>query len=456
MFKKILIANRGEIAIRIIRACKELEIKTVAVYSEVDKDSLHVKLADEAYCIGPASPNQSYLNIPSIISAAEVSGAEAIHPGYGFLAENPKFAEICTSSKIKFIGPSVENMKAMGDKAKARETVARVGVPIVPGSKGEPTDENEALKTARKIGYPVAIKATAGGGGKGMRIASSDEEFETLLKVAQAEAEAAFGNPQIYIEKYIKEPRHIEFQILADDYGRIVHLGERDCSIQRRHQKLLEESPSPALDHRLRKKMGKAAVRVAKAINYRGAGTIEFLLDKHNHFYFIEMNTRIQVEHPVTEMVTGIDIVKEQLRVASGEKLGFGQGDIKFSGHAIECRINAEDWERDFMPSPGDISLYFPPGGPGVRIDSHAYPGYRVLPHYDSLIAKLIVWGQDRAEAITRMKRALDEFIMDGVESTIPFHQKVLETEAFREGKVYTDFISRYILTGEKNKTQVP
>ena len=456
MFKKILVANRGEIAIRVIRACKELGIKAVAVYSEVDKDSLHVKLADEAYCIGPAAPSQSYLNIPSLISTAEVAGAEAIHPGYGFLAENAQFAEICASSKIKFIGPGVEAMEKMGDKASARATVSKSGVPIIPGSSGTVSDEKEALKIAQKIGYPVAIKATAGGGGKGMRIASDEEEFKTLMKTAQAEAQAAFGNPEVYIEKYIVEPRHIEFQILADEKGNIVHLGERDCSIQRRHQKLLEESPSPALDDRLRAKMGEAAVRAAKAVKYTSAGTIEFLLDKFKHFHFIEMNTRIQVEHPVTEIITGIDIIKEQILIAAGEKLRFGQRDIKFYGHAIECRINAEDFERDFMPSPGEIILYFPPGGPGVRVDSHAYPGYHVLPHYDSLIAKLIVWGRDRTEAVARMQRALDEYIIDGIATTIPFHQKVLGSEVFRAGQACTDFVAKYILPSEEDKTQVP
>ena len=443
-FKKILIANRGEIAVRIIRACRELGIKSVAVYSEVDKDSLHVKLADEAYCIGPAVPSQSYLNIPSILSAAEVAGVDAIHPGYGFLAENAKFVEICQSHKITFIGPPIEAMQKMGDKATARRTAQKAGVPVVPGSEGTISDENEAKKLASKLGYPVAIKATAGGGGKGLRIAQGEEEFIGLMKMARTEAEAAFGNPEVYIEKFIEEPRHIEFQILADEKGNVVHLGERDCSIQRRYQKLVEESPSPAVDDRLRAKMGDCAVRVARSVRYVGVGTIEFLLDKHGHFYFMEMNTRIQVEHPVTEMVTSIDLVREQIKVAEGEPTTFKQRDIKWSGHAIECRINAEDWTRDFMPSPGEITLYLPPGGPGVRVDSHVYPGYKVLPNYDSLVAKLIVWAPSRGEAIARMDRALDEFVIAGISTTIPFHHEVLKNEAFISGNFGTNFIAKY------------
>ncbi len=444
MFKKVLVANRGEIAIRIIRACRELGIKTVAIYSEADKDSLHVKMADESYCIGPAQPSESYLNVPSIISVAEVSGAEAIHPGYGFLAEDAKFAEICASHNIKFIGPTPFSMQKMGDKAVARETVARAGVPVILGSTSTVSSEKEARDIAKKIGYPVAIKATAGGGGRGLRVAHSEDEFMELLKTARAEAEAAFGRGEVYIEKFIEGGRHIEIQILADKKGNTVHLGERDCSIQRRYQKLIEETPSPAIDDRLRRKMGDAAVRAAKSVKYVGAGTIEFLLDKHNHFYFMEMNTRVQVEHPVTEMVTNIDIIKEQIKIAEELPLSFRQWDIKFQGHAIECRINAEDSERDFMPTPGEISLYLPPGGPGVRIDSHVYPGYKVLPHYDSLIAKLIVWGRNRDEAIGRMKRALDEYIIDGISTTIPFHQKVLENETFLAGLACTDFIQKY------------
>ena len=453
MFKKVLIANRGEIAVRIIRACRELGIKTVAIYSEADKDSLHVKLADESYCIGPAAPSQSYLNIPSIISVAEVAGAEAVHPGYGFLAENAKFAEICASHNIKFIGPSVEAMKKMGDKVTARDTVSRSGVPLVPGSQGIISDEAEAQKLASKIGFPIAIKATAGGGGKGLRIAGSEKEFKQLFNTARAEAGAAFGNPEVYIEKFVEEPRHVEIQILADGAGHAVHLGERDCSIQRRYQKLVEESPSPALNEKLRRKMGEAAVKAAKGVKYEGAGTVEFLLDKHGHFYFMEMNTRVQVEHPVTEMVTNIDIVKEQIKIAAGEPFELKQGDIKLVGHAIECRINAEDSGRDFMPCPGEIHLYLPPGGPGIRVDSHVYPGYKVLPHYDSLIAKLIAWGNSRDEAIQRMERALDEFVIDGVATTIPFHHKVMQNEAFKSGKISTSFISEHFNSGKgKNK----
>ena len=444
MFKKVLIANRGEIAVRIIRALKEMGIKSVAVYSDADKDSLHVKIADEAYCIGPATPSQSYLNIPSIISVAEVSGADAIHPGYGFLAENEKFAEICAQSKIKFIGPYPSAMKSMGDKSTARKTVSKAGVPVVPGSEGIITEDSEAKRLAGKIGYPVIIKASAGGGGRGMRVAENENELITHIGTARAEAEAAFGNSAVYIEKYIVQPRHIEFQILADSHGNVIHLGERDCSIQRRHQKLMEESPSPALDEKLRRKMGEAAVRVARSARYESAGTIEFLLDKYNHFYFMEMNTRIQVEHPVTEMVTSIDIVKEQIIIAIGEKMSYRQGEIRFTGHAIEARINAEDHERDFMPCPGDISVYLPPGGPGIRVDSHAYQGYKVLPHYDSLISKLIAWAPTRPEAISRLARALDEYVIGPISTTIPFHSKVLKTKDFRDGKVHTDFIAKH------------
>lgn len=444
MFKKVLIANRGEIAVRVIRACKELGIRSVAIYSDADKDSLHVKIADESYCIGPATPSQSYLNIPSIISVAEVSGVDAVHPGYGFLAENDKFAEICAQSKIVFIGPHPAAMKAMGDKSIARNTVSKAGVPVVPGSDDVIRDDGEAKKIAGKIGYPVIIKATAGGGGRGMRVANNESELVSHIKTARAEAEAAFGNPSVYIEKYIEQPRHVEFQILADTKGNVIHLGERDCSVQRRHQKLIEESPSPALDDKLRKKMGDAAVKAARSAKYVSAGTIEFLLDKYNHFYFMEMNTRIQVEHPVTEMVTSVDIVKEQLIIATGEPMTYKQNEIKFSGHAIEARINAEDHTRDFMPSPGEISVYLPPGGPGIRVDSHAYPGYRVLPHYDSLIAKLIVWAPDRAQAISRLDRALDEYAIGPIPTTIPFHRLVLKIQDFKDGKVYTDFIARH------------
>ena len=445
MFKKILIANRSEIAVRIIRAAKEMGIATVAVYSEPDKDSLHVKIADESFCIGPAAPNKSYLNIPAIMSVAEVAGVDAIHPGYGFLAENAKFTEICAASNIKFIGPEAYAMQKMGDKATARKTVQKAGVPVVPGSDGIISDENEALKFAEKIGFPVAIKATAGGGGKGLRIAWDKADFIQLMRTARAEAGAAFGNPEVYLEKFIEDPRHIEVQILADEHGHVVHLGERDCSIQRRHQKLVEECPSPVVDEKTRRKLGDAACRAAKSVNYHSAGTIEFLLDKHGKFYFMEMNTRVQVEHPVTEMITNIDIIKEQIKIAAGEKLSFRQGDIKFQGHSIECRINAENHEKNFMPSPGTIKAYLAPGGLGVRVDSHAYPGYKVLPYYDSLVAKLIVWGRDRAEAISRMERALDEYVIDGIHTTIPFHQKVLRNQAFHSGDVTTKFVEEQL-----------
>ena len=444
MFKKALIANRGEIAVRIIRACRELNIRTVAIYSDADKDSLHVKLADESYCVGPAAPGQSYLNIPAIISVAEISGAEALHPGYGFLAENAKFTEICAEHRIKFIGPEKYAIEKMGDKSTARETVKRAGVPVVPGSDGNVKDDMEARRIAEKVGYPVLIKATAGGGGKGIRVAKNGDELAEFIKTARAEAQAAFGNPEVYIEKYIEDPRHIEVQILADEHGNTVHLGERDCSIQRRHQKLVEESLSPAVDQRLRDKLGGAAVRAAQAVKYTNAGTVEFIFDRHGHFYFMEMNTRIQVEHPVTEMITSMDIVKEQILIASGEKLKFRQKDIRFHGHAIECRINAENPEKNFLPSPGEISIYLPPGGPGVRVDSHAYQGLHIQPHYDSLIAKLICWGRNRAEAIDRMRRALDEFVIDGVATTIPFHLKVMDNEAFKKGDITTHFIEKH------------
>ncbi|MFH1826273.1 MAG: acetyl-CoA carboxylase biotin carboxylase subunit [bacterium] len=444
MFKKILIANRGEIAVRIIRAAKEMGILTVAVYSEADKDSLHVKLADEAFCIGPPPPGKSYLNIPSIISVAEVAGVDAIHPGYGFLAENAKFVEICQASKIKFIGPPIEAMQKMGDKATAKKTMQKAGVPVVPGSDGTIADENEALRVAEKIGFPVIIKATAGGGGRGMRLAWEKDEFIHLMRTARSEAEVAFGNPEVYIEKYIEEPRHIEVQLMADEHGNVIHLGERDCSIQRRHQKLVEEAPSPVIDSRTRRKIGEAAVKAAKAVNYAGAGTVEFLYDKHGKFYFMEMNTRVQVEHPVTEMITRVDIIREQIAVAAGEKLSLRQSDVKFEGHAIECRVNAENHEKNFMPSPGVIKAYLAPGGFGVRVDSHAYPGYKIQPFYDSLVAKLIVIGKTREEAIQRMERALDEYVIDGIHTTIPFHLRVLRNEAFRRGEVNTSFIEEH------------
>ncbi|AFY71400.1 acetyl-CoA carboxylase, biotin carboxylase [Thalassoporum mexicanum PCC 7367] len=439
--KKLLIANRGEIALRIIRTCEEMGIATVAVHSEADRDSLPVQLANEAVCIGESPSNKSYLNIPNIISAALTHDATAIHPGYGFLAENARFAEICADHNLIFVGPSPQSISQMGDKSTAKRTMQKANVPTVPGSDDIIESEEEAIKVAQKIGYPVMIKATAGGGGKGMRLVYHPEDLLRSLKAAQTEAGAAFANSGVYIEKFVEEPRHIEFQILADSYGNVVHLGERDCSIQRRHQKLLEESPSIALTPRLRSQMGSAAVRAAQAINYTGAGTIEFLLDKHNKFYFMEMNTRIQVEHPVTEMVTGIDLIAEQLKIAMGEKLQISQKDVILSGHAIECRINAEDPDYDFRPNPGRISAYLPPGGPGVRMDSHVYTDYEIPPYYDSLIGKLIVWAGDRPTAIARMKRALYEFAITGVPTTIGFHQKVLEDEAFQKGNVYTSYV---------------
>lgn len=446
MFKKILIANRGEIACRVIRACREMGIATVAVYSEADRSALHVKMADEAYCIGPISSQKSYLNIPNIISAAWIARVDAIHPGYGFLSENAHFAEICEESGFTFIGPSPETIERMGDKAAARRTMMAVGVPVVPGTETGIRDKAEAVRIAEEIGYPVIIKASAGGGGRGMRVASNREELVKSIDTASSEAEAAFGNAEVYLEKYLEEPRHIEFQILADAYGHVIHLGERDCSIQRRHQKMLEEAPSPALTPELRTQMGDAAVKAAQAVNYINAGTIEFLLDTDDHFYFMEMNTRIQVEHPVTELITGIDLIKAQIYLAAGEELTLSQDDIQFRGAAIECRINAEDPERNFMPSPGTVTHYLTPGGPGVRLDSAVYPGYTIPPYYDSMIGKLIVWAADREEAIARMKRALDEFIIDGVQTTIPFHHLVLDNPYFRRGEVYTNFIQRRIL----------
>jgi acetyl-CoA carboxylase biotin carboxylase subunit len=441
-FSKILIANRGEIALRILRTCEEMGIATVAVHSTVDRHALHVQLADEAVCIGEAPSQKSYLNIPNIIAAALTRNASAIHPGYGFLAENARFAEICTDHQIVFVGPSPDSIRKMGDKSTAKETMQQVGVPTVPGSEGLLMDESEAYAIARDIGYPVIIKATAGGGGRGMRLVNSEADMSKAFMAAQGEAEAAFGNPGVYLEKFVEKPRHIEFQILADSYGNVVHLGERDCSIQRRHQKLLEEAPSPLLTPELRQKMGEAAVLAAKAINYVGAGTVEFLVDGSGNFYFMEMNTRIQVEHPVTEMITGIDLIAAQLRVAQGEKLPFTQADIELRGHAIECRINAEDPDHNFRPNPGRISGYLPPGGMGVRMDSHVYTDYEIPPYYDSLIGKLIVWGPDRPTAIKRMKRALRECAITGLPTTIGFHQKVLETPTFLKGEVYTNFVN--------------
>ncbi|MBV8886683.1 MAG: acetyl-CoA carboxylase biotin carboxylase subunit, partial [Chroococcidiopsidaceae cyanobacterium CP_BM_RX_35] len=442
-FSKILIANRGEIALRILRACEEMGIATVAVHSTVDRDALHVQLADETVCIGEPPSSKSYLNIPSIIAAALTRNATAIHPGYGFLAENARFAEICADHEIVFIGPSPEAIRAMGDKSTAKETMIRAGVPTVPGSDGLLKDEIAARKSARQIGYPVMLKATAGGGGRGMRLVQDDSELGKLFQAAQGEAEASFSNPGLYLEKFVERPRHIEFQILADRFGNVIHLGERECSIQRRHQKLLEEAPSVALSPEMRAKMGAAAVMAAKSINYVGAGTIEFLLSQSGAFYFMEMNTRIQVEHPVTEMITGLDLVAEQIRVAQGEKLQLTQEQVVFRGHAIECRINAEDPEHNFRPSAGRISGYLPPGGPGVRMDSHVYTDYFIPPYYDSLIGKLIVWGPDRSTAIKRMKRALRECALTGLPTTISFHQKILETPEFLQGEVYTNFVEQ-------------
>lgn len=426
---------------RVIRACKELGIKTVAVYSEADRDSLHVRFADEAICIGQAASANSYLNIPAIISAAEITDVEAIHPGYGFLSENAHFAEVCESCQITFIGASPESMKLLGDKMTARETMRKAGLPVVSGSNNLVKDKDEALKVARKIRYPVMIKASLGGGGRGMRIAHNDVRLVSSFMTAQAEAEAAFGSPDIYIEKYISKARHIEFQILADDYGHVIHLGERDCSIQRRHQKLLEETPSPALDGRLRKKIGEAAVRGAKSINYRGAGTMEFLLDDEGSFYFMELNKRIQVEHPVTEVVYGIDLIKWQILIAAGERLDIGQDDVIGNGASIECRINAEDPDNNFMPNPGKIEALNLPAGPAIRVDTHIYQGYTISPYYDSMLAKIIAHGKDRNEAIKVMKRALDELIIEPIKTTASLHRKILDNNLFLEGEIFTNFL---------------
>jgi len=443
MFSKILIANRGEIALRIIRACREMGIQTVAVYSEADENSLHVRFADEAVCIGPATSIDSYLNIPAIISAAEVTDVEAIHPGYGFLSENAHFAEVCDSCNITFIGPAAETIRQMGDKVSAKEMMEKNNVPQTPGSDGILKSKEDALESAKKIKYPVIIKATAGGGGKGMRICHNDVTLSSAFNIAQNEAEANFGNPDVYMEKYIEDPRHVEFQILADAHGNVVHLGERDCSIQRRHQKLIEEAPSPALDDKLRKKMGDAAVRAAKACKYKSAGTIEFLVDKHGDFYFMEMNTRIQVEHPVTEMVTGIDLIKEQIKIATGEKLPFKQDDIKIKGAAIECRINAEDPTNNFMPSPGKIEELNIPGGLGIRVDTHIYPGYVISPFYDSMVMKLIAYGDNRDEALAKMKRALDELYVYPVKTTAALHLDILNHPIFVKGEATTHFLEK-------------
>jgi acetyl-CoA carboxylase biotin carboxylase subunit len=445
LFKKVLIANRGEIALRIIRACNELGVKTVAVYSEADRESLHVRFADEDVCIGKAPAADSYLQIPRIMAAAEVTGAEAIHPGYGFLAENAEFSEICTRLDVTFIGPTPHQIRSMGDKATARATMMDSGVPTVPGSEGIIEDMDEAMRVAKEIGFPIMVKASAGGGGKGMRIAASEEVFGKQFVAAQTEAQNAFGNPGVYLERCILKPRHVEIQIFGDQHGRVVHLGERECSIQRRHQKLLEEAPSPAVTPELRAEMGAAAVKAAEAIDYVGAGTVEFLLDQDGSFYFMEMNTRIQVEHPVTEVTTGFDLVKEQIRVAAGEPLTFPEMSESFQhrGHAIEFRINAEDPDRNFAPGPGMIQTFHPPGGPGVRLDTHVYTGYMVPPNYDSLIAKLIVSGATRAEAIVRARHVLDQFIIEGVPTTLPFLRRIVDDPAFIAGDVDTGFVER-------------
>ncbi len=444
MFKKVLIANRGEIAVRIIRACRELGIATVAVYSQADANSLHVSLADEAYCIGPAQSSKSYLHIPALISVALTSGADAIHPGYGFLSERADFVEICDQHRIKFIGPSADAMMKMGDKATARATMENSGVPITPGL-GIVQDTETIREFVKKVGYPIIIKATAGGGGKGMRIVRADEELDDAFNLCKTEAQNAFANGDVYVEKFIENPRHIEVQILADSYGNVIHLGERDCSIQRRNQKLLEEAPSIAITEEIRKQMGAAAVSAAKAIGYEGTGTLEFLLDetdkKNKKFYFMEMNTRVQVEHCVTEMISNVDIVKEQIRVAQGEKLSYKQEDVKLMGHAIECRINAEDYEKCFMPSPGQIEGYIAPGGFGTRVDSHVYTGYTIPPYYDSLVGKVICWGRNREEARKRMLRALNDYIITGVKTTIGFHKKILKNSNFISGDLNTSFI---------------
>ncbi len=443
--KKVLIANRGEIAVRIIRACKEMDIETVAVYSEADKEALHVELADEAYCIGPKLSKESYLNFSNIISVAKLTNCDGIHPGYGFLAENASFAELCEECDIMFIGPTSDAISKMGTKDVARETMRKAGVPVVPGSTGIVASEEDGLEIAEKIGFPVIIKATAGGGGKGIRVARTREDFITGLRMTQKEAAAAFGNPGVYIEKFIEDFRHIEIQVLADSHGNAVHLGERDCSIQRRMQKLVEEAPSPALSPELRAEMGEAAVKAALAVAYRGAGTVEFIFDAVNQkFYFMEMNTRIQVEHPVTEMITGVDLIQQQLRVASGETLSFGQEDITFKGWSIECRINAENPAKNFMPSAGRVDMYLPPGGLGVRIDSAMYSGYSIPPYYDSMVAKLITFADTREEAVAKMKRALGEFVIEGVFTTIPFHLKLMDHEVFKSGDFNTKFLEKY------------
>ncbi|CAI8319125.1 MAG: Biotin carboxylase [Puniceicoccaceae bacterium MED-G32] len=451
MIKKVLIANRGEIALRIVRACNELGIKTLAVYSEADEQSLHVQLADEAICIGPAVSSQSYLKADRIIAAAEIANVDAIHPGYGFLAENADFAEQCSDCKIKFIGPSSDAIVNFGDKAKAREMASKAKVPVIPGSEGIVDNEKKALSVAKKIGFPVIIKAVAGGGGKGMRVALNAVAFAKEYNSARNEAEKAFGNGDVYIEKFLEAPRHIEIQVLGDQYGNVIHLGERDCSVQRRHQKLIEEAPSPFISDDTRKKMGRDAVKLAKSVKYEGAGTVEFLVDDEQNYYFIEMNTRIQVEHGVTEEVTGVDLVKEQLLIASGEKLNYEQKDIKFTRHAIECRVCAEDPSRNFAPCPGEISVYYSPGGHGVRIDSHVYGGYTIPPHYDSMISKVITYGRNRELALDRMDRALKEYIIRGIASNISFSRAIIKDPTFRSGKATTKYIEEFLKRAPKN-----
>jgi acetyl-CoA carboxylase biotin carboxylase subunit len=444
MFKKILIANRGEIALRVIIACRELGIKTVAVYSEADENSLHVRFADEDVCIGPARSADSYLNVPAVISAAEVTGADAIHPGYGFLSESAYLAEVCEACHIKFIGPDPQVLRLMGDKARARRVMKKAGIPVLPGSDGPIENEDRALKLAKEIGYPVIVKATAGGGGRGMRVVRAPADLPQAVKTAQREAEVAFGVPDVYLEKYVESPRHIEFQILGDQFGSVVHLGERECSIQRRHQKLIEESPSPALTDKMRRKMGSIVVDAAKAVQYANAGTFEFLMDPDGRFYFMEANARLQVEHPVTEMVTGIDIVKTQIRVAAGERLSWKQSEIAFTGHAIECRVNAEDPET-FVPSPGLIQAFSAPGGPGVRVDTFAHAECTVSPYYDSMIAKIVAHGRDRSEALARMRRTLDMTVIEGIKTSIPLHRRMLDDPDFVAGRLSTSFMERFL-----------
>lgn len=448
MFKRILVANRGEIALRIIRACKEMGIETVAIYSEADRHSVHVRLADQAVCVGPAPSKDSYLNMPNIISAAIITGAEAIHPGYAYFSEQASFAEACEACNLKFIGPKASAIELMGDKARAKETAAKAGVPVIPGSRGIIQSEQEAFRTASKMGYPIRLKATAGGGGRGIRVVESEEDLAGALKVASAEAESAFGNGGLYIEKEIEEPRHVEIQLLGDEHGQYVHLGERECSIQRRNQKLVEEAPSAAVTPSVRSKMGEAAIKLAKAVGYTNAGTVEFLLDKHGNFYFMEMNTRVQVEHPVTEAVTGVDIVKEQIRIASGERLSITQKDVRIEGHAIECRIIAEDPSNNFAPSVGTIKHLLMPGGFGVRVDTHMYAGYEIPPYYDAMLAKLITWGSDRNQAIARMLRCLEEFKIEGVNTNIPYQARIISNEFFRRGELSTSFIPRRLNSG--------